>query len=98
MEGLRIAIKAALTLFALAVTLVGNSLNGAAREEIRYVPQLELTDLRPRTVSFCPDDETLLLVVNDHGRLDLFDLSNPGRPVKIRRAGEGSRRHDVHER
>jgi hypothetical protein len=65
------------------VTLVGNSLPGAAREEIRYVPQLELTDLRPIKVSFSPDDNTLLVVVNRNGRIDLFDLSNPGRPVKI---------------
>jgi WD40 repeat protein len=83
MERLPVAVKAALSLFVLAVTLVGNSLPGAAREETRFVPQLELTDLRPRTISFCPDDEPLLLVVNDHGRIDLFDLSNPARPVKI---------------
>jgi WD40 repeat protein len=83
MERLHIAVKAALILFVLAVTLVGNSLPGAAREEIRYVPQLELTDLRPIKVSFSPDDNTLLVVVNRNGRIDLFDLSNPGRPVKI---------------
>jgi WD40 repeat protein len=34
-------------------------------------------------VVFAPDDDTLLMVVNDHGRIDIFDISNPGRPVKI---------------
>src|SRR5262249_18792082 len=38
---------------------------------------------QPKQVLFCPDDETLLLVLNWHGRIDLFDLSDPGRPVKI---------------
>jgi WD40 repeat protein len=83
MERLRIDVTTVLTLFVFAMTLLGNSLPGAAQEEIRYVPQLELTDLRPFKVSFCPDDETLLLVVNDDGRIDLFDTSNPGRPMKI---------------
>jgi WD40 repeat protein len=83
MERSRIAVTPALTLFVLAVTFVGNSLPSTARENIRYVPQLGLTDIRPVKVSYCPDDETLLLIVNDHGRIDLFDLSNPRRPAKI---------------
>ena len=56
---------------------------GAAREAPRYVPQLALTDLQPVKVAFVPDDATLLMVVNRYGRIDLFDLSNPDRPVKV---------------
>jgi hypothetical protein len=69
--------------FVLAFIVLASSSRAAAREAIRYVPQLELTDLQPIQVSFCPDDETLLLVVNAHGRIDLFDLSNPGRPAVL---------------
>ena len=72
-----------LVVFTIAVIILAGSSPTAAREEIRYVPQLELTDLEPRWVYLCPDDETLLLVVNGRGRIDLFDLSNPGRPSKI---------------
>lgn len=77
------ALTPALATIAFAMTVLASSSPIAAREEIRYVPQLELTDLQPEQVLFCPDDETLLLVLNSHGRIDLFDLSNPGRPVKI---------------
>jgi WD40 repeat protein len=83
MVKLHAAITAMLAVFALAVIVLASSSPTAAREEIRYVPQLELTDLQPVQVSLCPDDETLLLVVNLYGRIDLFDLSNPGRPSKI---------------
>ncbi len=54
-----------------------------AREAVRFVPQLAVTDLQPNTVVFAPDDETLLMVVNRTGRIDLLDISNPDRPVKI---------------
>jgi hypothetical protein len=77
------AISAALAIFALAMIILAISSPIAAREEVRYVPQLELTDLQPQQVLFCPDDETLLLVLNRDGRIDLFDVSNPGRAVKI---------------
>jgi hypothetical protein len=80
---LHATITAMLAVFALAAIVLASSSPTAAREEIRYVPQLELSDLQPVQVSFRPDDETLLLVVNEHGRIDLFDLSNPGRPSKI---------------
>jgi WD40 repeat protein len=55
----------------------------AARETPRFVPQLALTELQPQKVAFAPDDATLLMVVNESGRIDLFDISNPNRPVKI---------------
>jgi WD40 repeat protein len=80
---LHAAIVPMLAVFVLAVMVLASYSPTAAREEIRYVPQLELTDLQPRQVSFCPDDDTLLLVVNSYGRVDLFDLSNPGLPSKI---------------
>jgi WD40 repeat protein len=55
----------------------------AARETPRFVPQLVLTDLQPRKVRSAPDQLALLMVVNASGRIDLFDVSNLGRPVKI---------------
>jgi hypothetical protein len=68
---------------ALAATLAGRSAPSTAVEDARIVPQLEITDLQPDKVAFAPDDGTLLMVVNRHGRIDLFDISNPGRPAKI---------------
>ena len=63
----------------------------AAQKEISYVPQLDLTDLEPRRVAFCPDDETLILVLNLNGRVDLFDVSNPRQPVKVAEIGSDVR-------
>jgi WD40 repeat protein len=48
----------------------------------RYVPQHGLTDLDPWKIDFHPTDGTRLLVVNQSGRIDLFDIANPDRPVK----------------
>src|SRR5215470_5450856 len=72
-----------LAFFAFAATLAGKLALGAAVEDVRFVPQLQLTDLRPIKVAFAPDDGSLLVVVNSYGRIDLFDISNPGRPAKI---------------
>jgi WD40 repeat protein len=80
--GLRIIVSIAATLAVFAATLVGNSASIRAAEKARLVPQLELTDLSPRKVAFAPDDASSLLVVNQTGRIDLFDISNPGRPAK----------------
>src|SRR5271166_1569576 len=41
-----------------------------------------LTDFSPGKVAFAPNDGKSLLVVNQTGRIDLFDISNPGRPAK----------------
>jgi hypothetical protein len=79
----RAAIATTLAIIALSVTILLRPIPATAREEIRYVPQLELTDLAPEHVLFCPDDESLLLVVNRYKRIDVFDLSSPGHPVKI---------------
>src|SRR5262245_44226356 len=75
--------RIALALSGLAVLAAA----AGAREMPRFVPQLALTDLDPQQAAFAPDDATLLLVVNGHGRIDLFDISNPGRPVKITEIG-----------
>src|ERR1700730_6205224 len=80
----------ALALLGLVASLFGNSGPGAANELIRFVPQLEITDLSPHKVAFAPDDDTLLMVVNSHGRVDIFDISNPGRPVKITEIAAGA--------
>ena len=55
----------------------------ALAEEIRYVPQLGLTELAPTKVSFNPRDAQTLMVVNRNGRIDLLDVSNPDRPIKM---------------
>src|SRR5262245_34675111 len=57
--------------------------SAAARDTPRFVPQLALTDLLTTRAAFAPDDTTLLISVNANGRIDLLDISNPGRPVKI---------------
>ncbi len=44
--------------------------------------QLGLTNLEPREVAFDPCDGTRLMVVNISGRIDLFDIANPDRPIK----------------
>ena len=82
MGGLRIIVSIAATLAALAATLVGGSASIRAAERARLVPQLELTDFSPGKVAFAPNDGKSLLVVNQTGRIDLFDISNPGRPAK----------------
>jgi|HubBroStandDraft_1064217.scaffolds.fasta_scaffold00077_45 hypothetical protein len=80
----------ALACQALLMCLSPGSGASAATEPFRIVPQLELTDLHPKKVAFAPDDDTLLMVVNDNGRIDIFDISNPGRPVKITEIGAGA--------
>ena len=81
---LRGAIALALTILApVASSVVRSTPAAAAGDDARFVPQLELTDLQPAKVAFAPDDPTLLMVVNSHGRIDLFDISNPGRPAKV---------------
>ena len=55
----------------------------AVAEQIRYVPQLGLTDLAPRKILFRPGDPQTLMVVNWTGRIDLFDVSNQDHPIKM---------------
>jgi len=63
----------------------------ALAEEIRYVPQLGLTELAPTKVSFNPRDAQTLMVVNRNGRIDLIDVSNPDRPIKMLEIHAGAR-------
>ena len=87
-RGEYMGVPAAVRTFALAFAgMAVLCVAAVAREAPRFVPQLELTDLQPRKVAFSPDDATLLMVVNQSGRIDLFDISNPGRPVKITEIG-----------
>src|SRR5260370_2985032 len=90
MEKLRAVATTGLGILALVVVLLGECTLGIAQDKFRFVPQLQLTDLKPVAVSFAPDDGTLLLVLNKHGRIDVFDLSNPGRPVKITEIAAGA--------
>ncbi|MGH6923639.1 MAG: WD40 repeat domain-containing protein, partial [Propylenella sp.] len=64
---------------------------GTAAEDVRFVPQLSLTDLAPLKVAYAPNDETLLLVVNQNGRIDIFDITSVDRPVKITEIAAGAR-------
>jgi hypothetical protein len=85
------AVTIAPALFALVASLLGSSRPSAANGAIRFVPQLGLTDLSPARVVFAPDDDTLLMVVNSRGHVDIFNISNPGRPVKITEIAAGAR-------
>jgi WD40 repeat protein len=80
--GIRIITSIAAALGAFATVLLANSASIRAAERARLVPQLELTDLSPIKVAFAPNDGKSLLDVNENGRIDLFDISNPGRPAR----------------
>lgn len=53
------------------------------RSSPRIVPQLEVTRLTPRIVRFTPDGNDLVLVLNNSGRIDVFDITNPQQPIKL---------------
>jgi WD40 repeat protein len=74
---------AAWRVLAVLLVILGRLGPSAASEPLRLVPQLALTDLHPHKLAFAPGDETLLMVVNDDGRIDVFDLGNPALPAKI---------------
>jgi WD40 repeat protein len=80
---------ATVTAITLAVLTVLVGLWQSARaigwsNDIRFVPQLEITDLHPVQVRFAPnEDDALLMVVNQNGRIDVLDISNPDAPVKV---------------
>jgi WD40 repeat protein len=75
--------KIAVLCFAFLLLLIADP----AGAKIRLVPQLSLTNLEPIKVAVAPGDATLLLVVNDNGRIDVFDLAILGLPVKIAEIG-----------
>jgi WD40 repeat protein len=54
----------------------------AIDDEVRYVPQLGLTNLNPVKISYRPGDPRTLMVVNRNGRIDLFNISNLDHPIK----------------
>ncbi len=83
--------KAALSVLTVVVILAGLAWNQTAIAETRrFVPQLDITDLSPRKVMFAPGDDTLLLVVNFGGRIDVFDIRSPREPVKITEIDAGA--------
>jgi len=61
----------------LLLLLLAGSLCSAPAQanEVRFVPQLGLTDSHPVKVAFSPQDADLLMVVNGGGRIDPFDIS-----------------------
>jgi WD domain, G-beta repeat len=76
--------RVALSVLALLLMTAGVGwLQAGIAETRRFVPQLSITDLSPRKVMFAPGDDKLLLVVNNTGRIDIFDISSPREPIKI---------------
>lgn len=73
--------RAALVVLAQAA-LLAVAADCAFAEEIRYVPQLGLTELAPTKVAYNPSDAQTLMVVNRNGRIDLLDISDPKNPIK----------------
>ena len=69
----------------LALTLLTLALasTASAQSEKRYVPQLGLSVLSPKKVAFHLSRDDLLLVVNDDGRIDLLNIPDPNRLLKI---------------
>ena len=50
--------------------------------ESNFVAQLGLTSFKPKSVAYHPLSENLLMVLNESGRIDILDISDPSRPVK----------------
>ena len=73
-------------LIALAAFVVLAIPSHAQAEKLRLVPQLGLTSLNPVQVMFRLGDDTTLMVVNQFGRIDLFDIigmGGRGKPVYV---------------
>lgn len=68
----------------------------AYTEEIRFIPQLGITTFRPEKVMFAPDDNNVLAVLNLSGRIDVFDISNPIKPLKISEIMAGAKDFEIH--
>ena len=55
----------------------------ANADEVRLVPQHSVTSFLPISVTFHPHDKDILMVLNSYGRIDIFDIRNATRPVKV---------------
>ena len=49
----------------------------------RFVPQHHITNFSPAIVRFHPKDHNFLMVLNNDGRIDLFDIRNWEKPIKF---------------
>ena len=58
-------------------------------ENVRFVPQLQLTNVKPRSLAFHPKNDDVIMLVNVGGRLDIFDIKNWSRPVKMLEIHDG---------
>ena len=51
-------------------------------QDVRFVPQPNLTELSPQFVTFHPSEANVIMVVNRDGRIDVLDIRDRNRPVK----------------
>ena len=68
------------------IALIIWALTGALADndpEVRFVPQLDVSLMLPVAISFHPQREDLLLIVNDNGRIDVIDISELEKPFKV---------------
>ena len=71
---------------AIMVFLITTPTPAPSDPNVVHIPQLTLTDLRPQVAVFHPRDNSRILVVNDVGRIDVFnigDWANPTKEVEI---------------
>ena len=50
--------------------------------QVQIVPQLAVSDLQPRAVAFTAAND-LVVALNENGRVDVLDVSDPDSPVKL---------------
>ena len=82
--------RRALFLLIAASTILTSGAPVIAQDK-RYVPQLSLTNLHPRTVTFHPQDPATMMVLNAQGRIDFFDIADWSRPAKKLEIFSGAR-------
>ena len=54
----------------------------AIANDIRLVPQVSLTNIAPISVAYHPDDDNIVMLRNDNGRIDILDITDWSNPFK----------------
>ena len=54
----------------------------AIANDIRFVPQVSLTNIAPISVACHPGDDNIVMVRNDNGRIDILDITDWSNPFK----------------
>ena len=67
---------------AVLVLLIAIPTSTSADDSAVLVPQLTLTDLRPRAAIFHPTNNDIVLIVNDNGRIDILRIGDWENPIK----------------